>query len=82
MKQTKLGTYLKELRESKSNTDAFSLRAVVSEINAKSGTRLTHQYLEQIESGGVKKPNPVTCLAIANYYRVPVKDLIKLMEED
>ena len=82
MNNNKLGKRLRQLRKEKYNTDTFTLRAAAKEINEKYGLKITGQYLEQIENGGVKKQNPITCDALAEFYKMPVKDLIKLMVED
>jgi transcriptional regulator with XRE-family HTH domain len=69
-----LGSYLKELREKKKIPKSPTLADVERAIGISSTTLL------QIESGHIRSPGGDKLGALAEYYGVPVKDLINKIE--
>jgi DNA-binding XRE family transcriptional regulator len=70
----KLGNYLRGLREDKLSKKSVSQQVVADAVRTKK------QNIEMIENGKILKPNPVLCLRLAEYYGVPVEELINKME--
>src|SRR5437762_3599774 len=66
-KSSRLGTYLKSLRDAKS----LSLR----EVEGRTG--ISNAFLSQIESGKVKQPSPIALYKLAELYGVPYEALME-----
>ncbi len=65
--KTKLGTYLKSLREANSVT--------LRDVEEKTG--ISNAFLSQLESGKVKEPSPIMLYKIAEFYGVPYDALME-----